>query len=109
MNKIFKVLRIVKYAIFDSENFLLRILEEETKDYLKYFAKLKVVNTEDFEDLLYHIKSYIDLPETLKSTLYDSGNKYNLVEYIEDLEKLRAVERDYIFELVKDLPLGFKL
>ncbi len=31
-----------------------------------------------------------------------------LDEYFEELEKARAVEREYIFELAKKLPIGFE-
>ena len=75
------------------------------------FNKIGIGCTEEIQDLIYHIDSYIDLPHMLRETVYEEylKNGEKLDEYFEELEKARAVEREYIFELMKKLPIGFEL
>ena len=111
MKRLRKLFRLLKYAITKRKYFLLYLIREEAKDHLKAFNKIGVGMTEDIQDLIYHIDSYIALPQTLQNTVYkgylEKGEKFE--EYFEDLETHRAVERDYIFELLKRLPIGFEL
>lgn len=105
-----KLYRLIKYALFDSKYFLLHIIKEEALDHLATFNRVGVGSTEDIQDLIYHIDSYIELPKTLRRTIYEpylkKGEKLDL--YLRDLETHRAVEREYIFELMKTLPIGFQ-
>lgn len=102
--------RIIKYAITKRKSFTLYLLRAEAEEYLKVFDKLDVKSTEDIQDLIFHIDSYLDLPNMLRKTMYEEylkkGEKFE--EYFHDLEKMRAVERDYIFEIMKRLPIGFE-
>ena len=98
------------YAVTQRKYFLLYLIREEAKDYLGTFNKIGVGSTEDIQDLIYHIDSYLNLPKMLQNTVYkgqlENGEKFE--EYFKDLETHRAVERDYIFELLKRLPIGFE-
>lgn len=106
-----KFFRILKYALTERKYFLLYIIREEALEQLDTFNRIGVGMTEDIQDLIYHIDSYINLPEMLQNTTYkgylEEGLKFQ--EYFEELEQMRALERDYIFELMKTLPIGFKL
>ena len=105
-----KLLRIVKNLMLNRKYFTLSLMKAEAQDHLDTYKKIGVGNVEDIEDLIFHIDSYMDLPHMLQSTVYkgylEKGEK--LDEYFEDLEKARAVERDYIFDLAKKLPIGFE-
>ena len=109
--KLKKFFRLAKYALTQRKNFTLYMIREEAKDHLKLFNRVGVGSTEDIQDLIYHINSYLELPHTLRFTKYEpylkKGEK--LDEYFHELEISRAVERDYIFELMKRLPIGFEL
>ena len=102
--------RLIKYAVTKRKYFLLYIIRDEARDYLKTFGKIGVDYTEDIQDLIYHINSYIELPQILQKTVYEPylKNGEMLEEYFHDLETHRAVERDYIFDLMKRLPIGFE-
>ena len=106
-----KIFRLLKYAVTQRKYFLLYLIREEALDHLSTFNKVGVGSTEDIQDLIYHIDSYINLPQTLQNTVYkgylENGEKFE--EYFQELETLRAVEREYIFELMKTLPIGFQL
>lgn len=110
MKRVFKLFRLFKCALFNSKYFLLNIIKEEALQHLETFNKVGVSYTEDIQDLVYHIDSYIDLPKILQNTTYkgylEKGEMFE--EYFNDLETHRAVERDYIFELMKRLPIGFE-
>lgn len=111
LKKMRRLFRIIKYALTQRKNFTLYLIKAEAEEYLEVFGKLGIGCTEDMQDLIYHIDSYIDLPNMLRTTIYEpylkEGEK--LDEYLYDLEKHRAVERDYIFEIMKKLPIGFEL
>ena len=106
-----RLLRIVKYAVTQPKCFILYLIKAEALEHLKVFNKIGIGSTEEIQDLIYHIDSYIDLPHMLRETVYEEylKNGEKLDEYFEELEKARAVERDYIFELMKKLPIGFEL
>ena len=106
-----RLLRIVKYAVAQPKCFILYLIKAEALEHLKVFNKIGIGSTEEIQDLIYHIDSYIDLPHMLRETVYEEylKNGEKLDEYFEELEKARAVERDYIFELMKKLPIGFEL
>ena len=106
-----RLLRIVKYAVTQPKCFILYLIKAEALGYLETFNKIGIGSTEEIQDLIYHIDSYLDLPRMLRETVYEKylQNGEKLDEYFEDLEKARAVEREYIFELMKKLPIGFEL
>ena len=98
-----KFFRLLKCALFNSKYFLLNVIKEEALEHLQTFDKLGIGSTEDIQDLIYHIDSYIELPNMLRKTIYEpylkKGEKLDL--YMKELETHRAVEREYIFELMK--------
>ena len=111
MKRLRKLFNLVKFALGNRKYFLLNIIKAEALEHLRLFGKIGVDYTEDLQDLIYHIDSYIDLPNMLRKTTYEpylkNGEKFE--EYFHDLETHRAVAREYIFELMKRLPIGFQL
>ena len=109
--RVIKICRLIKYIVINPKYLILYLIKVEAQEHLKTFYKMGIGNVEDIEDLIYHIDSYIEIPKVLQSTTYagylEKGEK--LDEYFEDLETHRAVERDYIFEALKRLPIGFQL
>ena len=111
LKRVKRLLRIVEYAVTQPKCFILYLIKAEALEHLKTFNKIGIGCTEEIQDLIYHIDSYIDLPNMLRKTVYEEYLKKGekLDEYFEELEKARAVEREYIFELMKKLPIGFEL
>ena len=111
MKRVRKLYRILKYLFTNKKYFTLSLLKAEAEDHLDTYYKIGVGNVEDIEDLIFHIDSYMEIPQVLQTTVFkgylEKGEK--LDEYFVELEKMRAVERDYIFELAKKLPIGFEL
>ena len=109
--KVVKIFRLIKYSLQSPKYMALNVIKAEAEDCLYTFKKMGIGSVEDIEDLIYHINSYIEIPKILQSTVYagylEKGEK--LDEYFTDLETHRAVERDYIFEALKKLPIGFQL
>ena len=110
LKRVRRFLRISKYAVTQPKCFTLYLIKAEALEHLKVFNKIGVGSTEEIQDLVYHIDSYVDLPNMLRSTVYEEYLKKGekIEEYFIELEKARAVERDYIFELMKKLPIGFE-
>ena len=112
--------KVLKYFLNDDDTLILYLLEQKALDCLEDCYKLKVSTTEELEDLIFHIKSYISIPKTLIETKFPEMHDIDLkkrkskltekqAEFILEVEKQRAVERDFIFEHAKVLTLGFKL
>ena len=92
-------------------------------------VRLDVRNTEELEDLIFHVNAYLRIPQGLIATKYPSmantsvrnvikkfkNNRMSLKEierygdFLVDVETQRAVERDIIFDHAKTLPFGFSL
>ena len=132
IKKILRLPKLIKNYMSTDKNALLSLIEEEANSLLEQYGELGTCNIEGIEDLLFHIKSYHEIPEAIKQTefptikdlklfyedgdigVFRAGYKKPTVEelevyirYIEEVEKQRAVERDFIFEKVNELPLGF--
>lgn len=127
--KIKKLWDIIKYYFKDEDNLLLHLMELKAQEILNSCYELNVGKTEDIENLIFHIRSYYDILENSFSIYYPElkniniskvikmyrKNKLNVsniskfVDFLEDVEKQRAVERDIIFEYAKVLSFGFKL
>lgn len=108
--RVIKLWNIIKNLFLNPKYLLLYVMRAEACAILGTFNRIGVGSTEDIQDLIFHIDSYIDLPNMLRRTVYEPylKNGEKLDEYFEELEKARAVERDYIFELAKKLPIGFE-
>ena len=134
LRKILRIPKLLKCYLSKDKNALLALIEEEANELLKQYGDMGTCNTEGIEDLLFHIQSYYEIPEVVKQIefpmlrninffyedgnirVFELGSKKPTVEeledyirYIEEVERQRAVERDFIFEKVKELPLGFSL
>ena len=129
LGRIKKLFKILYYYFTDSDNLLLYLLEIKAYEVLNGCYKLSVKSTEEIEDLIFHIRTYLEIPRILLSTRYPEfrGLDINIKsllkkykekklsdveislyeEYFLDIEKQRAVERDFIFESAKVLTFGF--
>ena len=83
----------------------------------------------EIEDLIFHIKSYREIPKIIEETRYPEFKGMGIKEivrrykfkklsleeiskygnFLVEVEEQRAVERDFIFEHAKILTFGFKL
>lgn len=129
LRKIKKLGAILKYYFTDEDNLLLHLIEMKAYETLDDCFELDVGMTEEVEDLIFHIRTYYEIPESLAQTKYtwykgedipEMIKKYKkgilnmadieaFTDYLTEVEELRAVERDLIFEHVKALAFGFKL
>lgn len=127
--KIKKLYKIISYFLKDEDNLFLYLMLEKANECLKECFKLDISHTEELEDLIFHIKSYMEIPDVLTELKYpefkdikvkdiikkykngkiplEEVSKYG--DFLIDLEQQRAVERDFIFESAKVLTFGFKL
>lgn len=127
IKKIQRIFLIIKAYLFRNECAFLRIVENEALDYLESCEKLEVKNTEDVQDLLFHIRSYFDIPLALRTTMFsdipigfrlklkmnkwvkvsgDSSVINRYIEYLTEIEKQRAVERTCILDCMKNVPFS---
>lgn len=127
--KIKKLCSIIKYYFEDEDTLFLYLLKAKALECMNDCKRLEVSSTEELEDLIFHIDTYISIPCTLVETKYPAfGNtsvqdvikrfkndrmsikdieKYG--DFLIDIETHRAVERDCIFDHAKKLPFGFSL
>ena len=129
LGKFKKFFQVVYYYLMDSDNLLLHLMEIKAHEILKRCQKLSVRNTEELEDLIFHIKIYKEIPKVLLATRYSElEGLFNIKsmlkrykkkqlspvelllyeDYVLDVEKQRAIERDFIFESAKVLSFGFE-
>ena len=129
LRKIKKLWSIIKYYFEDEDTLLLYLLKMKATECTNDCNKLEVRNTEELEDLIFHINTYIDIPFALTETKYPEfrntsvrdvikkfkDNKMSLKEiekygdFLIDIETHRAIERDLIFDHAKSLPFGCSL
>lgn len=128
--KIFRVILIIHAYLFKNECAFLRIVEQEALDYLDSCRETNIRNTEEIEDLVFHIRAYFEIPTTLRNTMFSDipkGIKFQVkkdllflsqryknlmkryVEYLTEVEKQRAVERLCILECMKSFPFSMAL
>lgn len=125
--KIKRLCKVLYYYFTDSENLLLHLMEIKARESLKDCYDLTIGNTEELEDLIFHIRTYLNIPYALVEFKYPElegvnvkkilkkfeqkqltkKELQNFLEFIIDTEKQRAVERDFIFDNAKVLNLGF--
>ena len=128
------LIKLLKSFLSGDEGALLALIRDEAEYLLKNYMDLGICNIEEIEDLLFHLKSYNEIPKVVKDMEfpdmkdikfhYEKGqikvvevgkdkptveDIETYIKYIELVERERAVERDFIFEKVKNLPLGFLL
>ena len=127
--KIKKFFNILKYYFTDEDNLLLYLLKMKAYECMDDCYKLNVKRTEELEDLVFHIDSYLSIPEALVATSYPDFHGIRVRDIIErykkhrvsidevkrygdfliDIELHRNIERDCIFDHAKALPFGFTL
>lgn len=125
--KVKKFFQLIKYFIIDGDNLFLYLLLMKAESCLEDCNRLEVVNTEEIEDLIFHIRSYLEIPNAVAETSfpefrgvsikkiikYYKNKTLTLAEvdrygdYIVEVETQRAIERDFIFESAKALTFGF--
>lgn len=126
--KLKKAVLVIYYYFKDSDNLLLYLMYFKALEILNSCYKLSVRNTEDLEDLIFHIRAYLDIPRALTEFKYPEFKGLNIkdilkkykrkklkkdealrfTDYLQDVERQRAVERDFIFENAKILTFGFE-
>jgi hypothetical protein len=104
-------------------------MEIKAYESLEDCVTLEVRMTEEIEDLIFHIKTYYDIPESIAETRYpemkdidipwlikeyksgklDMRDVMRFADYMGEVETQRALERDIIFDHAKNLAFGFKL
>ena len=129
LRKIKKLCSIIKYYFEDEDTLFMYLLRAKAFECMSDCSRLEVSNTEELEDLIFHIDTYIDIPKTLVATKYPDfrnasvqgvikrfkNNQMSIREiekygdFLIDIETHRAVERDLIFDHAKVLPFGFSL
>lgn len=129
LKKFRKLFLILWYFCKDSDNLLLYLMKMKAYEVLEGCYKLSVRNTEDLEDLLFHVKTYLEIPIALIELKYPELKDINIdkilkkykkrklskdealrfTNFLLDVEKQRAIERDFIFEGAKILTFGFEI
>ena len=129
LRKIKKLGSIIKYFFEDEDVLFLQLLKMKAEECTADCVRLSVRNTEELEDLIFHIDSYLRIPQDLVAIKYPDfedlsvqdvirrfkDNKMSIKEieeygdFLVDVETQRAVERDIIFDHAKILPFGFSL
>ena len=129
IKKFKKLWSIIKFIFTDEDNLLLHLMEIKAYESLDDCVTLEVRMTEEIEDLIFHIKTYYDIPESVAATKYPDFRGVSIpqvmkeykmkkasiadvdrfADFLDEIEMQRAVERDIIFEHVKSLSFGFKL
>ena len=127
LGKLKKLVIIFWYFCTDNDNLMLYLMYLKACEILKGCYKFSISNTEDLEDLIFHIKTYLEIPKVLSELRYPEfknlkinkilkrhkRKKLNKKEvlrftnYLQEIEKQRAIERDFIFENAKVLTFGF--
>lgn len=128
LKKLKQVINIISAYLFKNECAFLRIVESEATDYLKCCERLGIKDTEDVQDLLFHIHSYFEIPKSVRLTMFqnipenlrvkikkgeiklESNSSVSLAstyaDYLEEVEKQRMVERVCILECMKNVPFS---
>ena len=119
MNKILRKIKqfflIATVCMFKSKSAFIRIIKYEAENYLEDCCNSGTKQVEEMQDLLFHIDAYLNIPKELKITMFPefthkpgTFKPYNVnerfIEYLEEVEKQRSVERLFIFESLKHFP-----
>lgn len=124
--KISQIFNIVLACVFKNKSAFLRIIKYEVENYLTDCCNAGTRQIEDLHNLLFHINSYLEIPETTRALMFPMFSKKlkkatkkdgkiflseeailfpdKYVNYLEEIERQRSVERLYILELLKRFP-----
>lgn len=128
LGKVKKLFKVIYYFFVDNDNLLLYLMQIKAYEILNKCQRLSIGNTEELEDLIFHIKTYLEIPQALIEFKYIEFRDINIkkvlkkykkkklgkeetikfTDYILEVEKQRAIERDFIFESAKVLNFGFE-
>lgn len=129
LKKLKKFGKVIKFFLKDEDMLFIYLLEQKAYESLQDCYELDISTTEALEDLIFHIKTYKEIPEVVAELKYPEFKGMSCSEiiqkyknkklsteeltsygdYLVEVEKNRAVERDFIFEHAKNLTFGFKL
>ena len=124
VKRMFRFFRILWYLLFKKDYLFLYLLEDKAHSCLDDCLSLNIPNTEQLEDLIFHIRSYYEIPKVVRELKFPDMQDFNvksllkkkasdvpkeITEYLVEIEVQRAVERDIIFDLAKNLPFGFTI
>jgi hypothetical protein len=129
LKKIKRLWKIIRYFFKDEDGLFFYLMELKAYKCLDECYKLHIRHTEELEDLIFHLKSYYSIPDVVAVTKYPEFKGISIKEavefykkkklpieevkrfgdYLEEIEEMRAVERDFIFDYAKILTFGFTL
>ena len=129
MDKIKRLFGIVKRFFRDEDELVFYLMEQKALKCLDECYKLKISMTEELEDLIFHIRTYRDIPRVISEIKYPEFKGKDItvlmkeldkklipiesaeraLKYIAEVEKSRAVERDCIFDGARVLTFGFNI
>lgn len=114
VRKIGQIICVLLVCFTRNKSAFLRIIKYEVENYLEDKCKEGTKQVEELQNLLFHINSYLEIPEITKMMMYPNGDKqfkfqkknfpFLYYNYVHEVEKQRAVERFCILEALKDFP-----
>ena len=128
LRKLRKLFLVIWYSLTDIENLFLYLMRFKALEILNSCNNFSISYIEELEDLLFHIKTYLEIPKALVELEYFEFKNVNIknmikrynkkklgkdkalrfTNYLLEIEKQRAVEREFIFESAKALTFGFE-
>lgn len=129
LKRFIKLLGIIRYFFEDEDTLTLYLLEKKAQECMRDCEKLSISNIEELEDLVFHIRTYLEIPRALVETKYPQFRNVSVQKIIKkfkqdkttpkeiekygdfliEVETHRSLERDIIFDHAKFLPFGFSL
>lgn len=129
MGKIKRLFGFIKRFLKDEDELVFYLMEQKALRCLDECFKLKIGMTEELEDLIFHIRTYREIPKVIAEIKYPEFKNDEIsvlmkkldrklipveraeraLNYISAVEKARAVERDCIFDGARVLTFGFNL
>lgn len=129
MDKIKKLFKIISCFFKDEDDLVFYLMELKALKCLDECFILKIGMTEELEDLIFHIRTYREIPNVIAEIKYPEFKNKKIsvlmnnldkklmpaesaekaLSYISEVEKARAVERDFIFDGARVLTFGFNL
>ena len=70
LGRLKKLVTILWYFCIDSDNLLLYLMYSKANEILKGCYKFSISNTEDLEDLIFHIKTYLEITSVTAKLKY---------------------------------------
>ena len=129
LDRLKKLIKVIILFLKDEDSLVFYLMEEKAYRCLNDCFKLSIRITEEMEDLIFHLKTYREIPSIIAETEYPEFKNKKIKDilkihrgknmkaeelsrcedYLLEVEEMRAVERDFIFEHAKVLTFGFSL